>query len=121
MKKHVIKLVLFIFAASIFGCATPRNKVWFKEGSSKMTTKSDVEDCKHKTYLWWPFVTYHRCMHERGYELIQKYEEIKVTEQKPVNNQSDFKKLMELKQLKDHGIISTEEYEQKKKKYLLKY
>lgn len=116
MKKHVIKLLLFIFVASIFGCATPRNKVWFKEGSSKMTTKSDVEDCKHKTYLWWPFVTYHRCMHKLGYELIKK-----VPEEKPVNNQSDFQKLMELKQLKDNGIISTEEYEQKKKKYLLKY
>jgi len=40
---------------------------------------------------------------------------------KPQNTQSDFQKLLELKQLKDKGIISTEEYEQKKKKYLLKY
>ena len=60
-------------------------------------------------------------MHKRGYELIQKYEVKNVPEQKPVNNQSDFQKLMELKQLKDNCIISTEEYEQKKKKYLLKY
>jgi len=40
---------------------------------------------------------------------------------KPQNTQSDYQKLLELKQLKDKGIISTEEYEQKKKKYLLKY
>jgi len=121
MKKHVIKLLLFIFVASIFGCATPRNKVWFKEGSSKMTTKNDIADCKQKTFLWWPFVTYFSCMHKRGYELIPKYEEAKVTEQEPVNNKSDFQKLLELKQLKDKGIISEEEFEEKKKKYLQKY
>jgi len=51
MKKHVIKLVLFIFVASIFGCATPRNFEWYKEGSSITTTKSDIQDCKTKTFL----------------------------------------------------------------------
>ena len=55
-------------------------------------------------------------MHRRGYVLIGEDEDKKVTEQKPVNNQSNFSKLMELKQLKENGIISTEEYEQKKKK-----
>jgi len=121
MKKHVIKLVLFIFVASIFGCATPRNKVWFKEGSSNLTTKNNIADCKNKTFLWWPFVTYFSCMHKRGYELIPKYEVKKVPEQKQVHNQSDFQKLLELKQLKDKGIITAEEFEEKKKKYLQKY
>jgi hypothetical protein len=38
------------------------------------------------------------CMHKRGYELIEIYEEIKAPEQKSVNKQSDFQKLIELKQ-----------------------
>ena len=97
------------------------NFEWYKKGNSSITTKNDIQDCKHKTFLWWPFVTYQRCMKKRGYILILKDKKRKVTEQKPANNQSDFQKLMELKQLKDKGIISTEEYEQKKKKYLLKY
>lgn len=121
MKKHVIKLVLFIFVASIFGCATPRGMEWYKEGNSIMTTHADIQDCKTNTFLWWPFDTLYRCMHRRGYVLIGENEEIKVTGKKAENTQSDFQKLMELKQLKDNGIISTEEYEQKKKKYLLKY
>jgi len=58
-------------------------------------------------------------MNKQGYILVLKDKEKNVTEQKPENTQSDFQKLMELKQLKDKGIISTEEFEEKKKKYLL--
>ena len=86
-----------------------------------MTTNADTQDCKVNTFLWWPFDTLYRCMDRRGYVLIGKDEVKKVAEQKPVNNQSDYKKLMELKKLKDKGIISDEEYERKKKKYLQKY
>lgn len=121
MKKRVIKLVLFIFVANIFGCATPKGMVWHKEGNSIKTTNADIHDCKVSTFLWWPFDTLYRCMHRRGYVLIGEDEDKKVTEQKPVNNQSNFSKLMELKQLKENGIISTEEYERKREKYLLKY
>ena len=53
-------------------------------------------------------------------ELEKKYEEIKVPEQKPVNNQSDFQKLLELKKLKDKDIILAEEFEEKKDKVSFK-
>ncbi len=60
-------------------------------------------------------------MHRRGYELIGEGEYINITEKKQVTNQSDMSKLLELKQLKENGIISTEEYEHKREHYLSNY
>ena len=121
MNKHAIKLIAFIFIANIFGCATPRGMEWHKESASTETTNADIHDCKVNTFLWWPFDTLYRCMHRRGYKLIGENEVPQNKEILTSNIDDNHKKLMELKSLKEHGLVTNEEYEQKRKKYLSSY
>ena len=64
-------------------------------------------------------------MHRRGYKLTDENETItdspnnKIVRSKKENE--TYEKLVELKKLKDNGIISEEEYESKRAKYLSKY
>jgi hypothetical protein len=64
-------------------------------------------------------------MHRRGYKLIGENEITNDNSStKVVRSEAEneiYKKLIELKKLKDSGIITEEEYESKKAKYLSEY
>jgi hypothetical protein len=98
---------------------------WQKEGYSMESTNADIHDCKVNTALWWPFDDLSRCMHRRGYKLIGENEITNDNSStKVVRSEAEneiYKKLIELKKLKDSGIITEEEYESKKAKYLSEY
>jgi hypothetical protein len=120
MQKIKVMFGLSILILGLFGCATPGGMKWNKAGHSIDTTNADVHDCQVSTALWWPFDDLSKCMHRRGYKLIGENEE----PQKIASNKEktgDYDKLVELKKLKDNGIISNEEYENKRKKYLSEY
>ena len=125
MKDVFFKLVIFILTVTLYGCSTPSGMKWQKADYSTKSTNADVSDCKVNTALWWPFDTLSRCMHRRGYKLIGENE---ITTNYPNHNMrvsgkenETYIKLIELKKLKDDGIISEEEFKLKKAKYLSEY
>lgn len=125
MKSACLRLGISILAFSLYGCATPSGMKWQKTGYSAESTNADIQDCKVSTALWWPFDDLSKCMHRRGYKLIGLNEiPANAVYSNVVRNEQEnetYRKLVELKKLKDSGIISEEEFESKKVKYLSKY
>ena len=125
MKSIIFKFGICILVFALYGCATPAGMKWQMEGNSTETTNADIHDCKVSTALWWPFDDLSKCMHRRGYKLIGANENQKaLNDDNIVRNEKQnetYNKLVELKKLKDNGIISAEEYESKRKKYLSEY
>ncbi len=125
MKRFIFNFGICIIVSSLFGCATPGGMQWQKAGNSLETTNADIHDCKVNTALWWPFDDLSKCMHRRGYKLIGANEnQEELNDNYIVRNEKQnetYNKLVELKKLKDNGIISNEEYESKRKKYLSEY
>lgn len=125
MKTTFIKIGLFVLAFALCGCSTPAGMKWQKQGNSVETTNADIHGCKVNTALWWPFDDLSRCMHRRGYKLIGENEGSENVQSykgtKTEDENQNYIKLVELKKLKDDGIISNEEYEIKRKKYISTY
>ena len=125
MKSIILKFGICIIAFALYGCATKEGMKWQKGGNSIETTNADIRDCKISTALWWPFDDLSKCMHRRGYKLIGLNENQEViNDSNIVKNEKQnetYNKLVELKKLKDNGIISEEEYESKREKYLSEY
>ena len=125
MKDIVLKFGILFFTFALSGCATPSGMKWQKPGHSIESTNSDIHDCKVSTALWWPFDDLSKCMHRRGYRLIGANETHNdVANNKVVRNEKEnvtYEKLVELKKLKDNGIISENEYESKRVKYISEY
>ena len=116
-----MKLVLFrsaviLSTVFIFGCVTPNSMQWHKRSASEATTKADISDCKFNTFMWWPFDTLYKCMTRRGYVLIGDDEKARKIEEK--ERRISAEALIDLKKLKDAGVITEAEYEAKKRKYL---
>lgn len=125
MRSVFLKLLLVVLAFALYGCATPAGMKWHKSGHSPASTNADVEYCKTSTALWWPFDDLNRCMHRRGYRLIGASEMTndpasgKVV--RSVDQEEIYRKLNEIKHLRDDGIISEEEYESMRIKLLSNY
>ncbi len=125
MKNNILKFGILITVLVLSGCATPSGMKWQKSGYSMESTNADIHDCKVSTALWWPFDDLSKCMHRRGYKLTGLTETPEdLTNSKIVRNEKEnatYEKLVELKKLKDNAIISEEEYESKRAKYLSEY
>ena len=125
MKNIILKFGIWILIFTLYSCATPAGMKWQKSGHSIETTNADIHDCKVNTALWWPFDDLSKCMHRRGYKLIGANENQETLNDKNIvrneKQNETYHKLVELKKLKDSGIISAEEYESKKQKYLSEY
>ena len=116
MKSFLVKSTILLSVLFVFGCATPKNKQWYKEAAPQATIDANISDCKLNTFLWWPMDTLSKCMLRRGFKLItdKEKEDLMAVREQRINAE----KLIELKKLKDSGVLSEAEYEEKRVKYI---
>lgn len=86
------------------------------ETRSQSQMKAHLHGCKVNTVWLWPFDWASKCMRRRGYELRDA--DASDPAQRVDSNSSAAQKLLELKQLRDAGAISADEYNEKWTKYL---
>ncbi len=106
-----------VLALLLGGCATPPSgKEWVHETRSHDDMERHLSSCKANTVLLWPFDWASRCMRRRGYVLRDEGEGY--TPPSSPASASPADKLIELQDLRDRGVITDEEYESKRRKYV---
>ncbi|MBW2240441.1 MAG: SHOCT domain-containing protein [Deltaproteobacteria bacterium] len=79
--------------------------------------EAHLHGCKVNTFWLWPFDWASKCMRRRGYEL-REIGDSDPAQMMESSSSSAAQNLLQLKQLRDSGAITAEEYDEKRKKYL---